>query len=79
MWLIPTWPEKTRMLNEEERYIAIHRVQNENESTNAEDAEEHWLVSLKGAFNLPTVACIICKQSLVLGSAFSVSNSIPCC
>jgi len=58
IFFFPTWPEKTRMFNEEERRIALARVQNESENTAAEDAAEGWQSAVKGAFNVPSVVCI---------------------
>lgn len=58
------------MLNEEERQLAIHRVQNEFERSNADDAAEHWLVSFKKAFNPTTCVCIAlfaCANTTIQG------------
>jgi hypothetical protein len=59
LYFIPNWPEKTKFLTEEERYIAIHRVQNEDEQTNEADQAEKWTDSVRGALNLPVILCTV--------------------
>jgi hypothetical protein len=64
LYLIRNWPEKTKFLTEEERYIAIHRVQNEDEQTNEADQAEKWTDSVRGALNLPVILCTVAFAGL---------------
>ena len=67
------------MLSEEERALAIHRVQNEFSRSNADDATEHWWTSVKGAFNTTTVVCIIlfaCANTTIQGVSYTHSSEV---
>lgn len=77
IFILPTWPEKTRMFNEEERAIAIARVRNENSNnmTEENDTQPFWQ-SFKQAFSIHSTLCII-GYSCINVSVAGLSTFMP--
>lgn len=70
---LPTWPEKTRMLNEEERRIALARMANEQVNIGKDaEGDSIWKASWN-AFTPHSVLCII-GYSCINGRSRTCTN-----
>lgn len=76
VFLLPTFPEKTRMFNEEERRIAIARLRNENEQGTQESEKQPFWPSFKRAFTVHSTLCII-GYSCINVSVAGLSTFMP--
>lgn len=77
IFLLPTWPEKTRMFNEEERRIALARIRNEDHSdSNTEKDKMPFWMAFKQAFSVHSILCII-GYSCINVSVAGLSTFMP--
>ena len=74
-WIFPTWPEQTKMLNEEERRIALARLHNEENYAVDPDEHRYW-ASFAKSFTPITTVCII-GYSCINVSVQGLSTFMP--
>lgn len=76
IFILPTWPEKTKMFNEEERRIALARLHNEQAHGLDETEKQSFWVSFKKAFTIHSTLCII-GYSCINVSVAGLSTFMP--
>lgn len=76
LYLLPTWPETTKIFTDEERRIAIARVRNESTDGQDESQSQSFWVSFKKAFTVHSSLCII-GYSCINVSVAGLSTFMP--
>jgi hypothetical protein len=76
LWILPNFPDRTKMFNEEERRIALARLRNENEQGTEESEDQPFWPSFKRAFTVHSTLCII-GYSCINVSVAGLSTFMP--